>query len=64
MKGMRKRAIFNLEEVGFLTIVGKPKVRFRVEIPKKLAQELNIKGGEKVKLWIDRKNRKLVYEIL
>lgn len=60
---MRRTVKLDLEEIGKLTIVGKLDKRFRVEIPIGLARRLGIKGGESVRLWLDKKKRFLVYEI-
>lgn len=57
------KASFELEHFHPLKIVGKTGVRLRLEIPKELSQELNLKAGEGVDLWVDRKGRKLVYEV-
>jgi AbrB family looped-hinge helix DNA binding protein len=51
-------------EVKILTILRKPQGRgFMVTIPKEIAEELNLKGGEKVKVSIDQKKR-IIYQIL
>lgn len=51
--------------VKVLTIMGKPPGRFLVTIPKReVAQSLGIKGGEKVKIFLDKKNRRVMYQLM
>lgn len=48
-----------------LTILGKPPKRFLVTIPKKeVAQALDLKGGEKVRVFLDEKNRRFMYQLI
>ncbi len=53
------------KEVKILTILGKPPGRFLLTIPKReIAQTLGIKGGEKVKVYVDSEKRRIMYELL
>ena len=58
-----KKISLELEYIKPLNIGGKTSVRYRLEIPKKLAQELDLKTKERAELWVDRKGRRLVYEV-
>lgn len=58
-----KKISLELEYIKPLKIGGKDSVRYRVAIPKKLVQELNLKTHERVELWVERKGRRLVYEV-
>lgn len=58
-----KKVSLQLEYIKPLNIGGKTGTRYRLEIPKKLAQELNLKARERAELWVDRKGRRLVYEV-
>jgi hypothetical protein len=59
----KKKESLELEHFEPLKLVGKTGERLRLEIPKELVQELSLKAGEGVDLWVDRKGRKLVYEV-
>ena len=54
----------NVKEVKILKIIRKPKEKgFVVTIPKEIAQELGVKGGEKVKVMLDERGR-IIYEVI
>jgi len=51
--------------VKILTIMGKPPGRFLVTIPKReVAQQLGLEGGEKVQVFLDKKNRSFIYQLI
>lgn len=58
-----KKISLELEYIKPLNIGGKTGARYRLEIPKKLALELELKARERAELWVNRKGRKLVYEV-
>lgn len=47
-------------------IVGaKPKGKgYQVTIPKEAAEQLGLKGHEQVAVWLDKKNRTVIYELI
>ena len=54
-----------MEEVKVLKILRKPKGRgYQVTLPKEAAQALALKGGEKVRVLLDRKRKRIVFELL
>jgi len=53
------------EEIKILKVLRKPKRRgYLVTIPKEVAETLYIEGGEKVKVLLDRKDRRIIYKLL
>jgi hypothetical protein len=57
----KKKKGLELEHFEPLKLTGTGE-RVRLEIPKELVKQLNLKVGEGVDLWIDRKGRRLVYD--
>jgi bifunctional DNA-binding transcriptional regulator/antitoxin component of YhaV-PrlF toxin-antitoxin module len=54
-----------MEEVKILKILRKPKERgYQVTLPKEAAEALAIKGGERVRVLLDRKKKRIIYEPL
>ena len=52
------------EEIKILKIMGKPPERFLVTVPKEVVKALKIKGGERVKVLINKKGRRIIYLLL